>query len=103
MLKIMLLRATLFPEPVAPATNRSGMPRRSATTGTPKMSSPNANQNIGLGSNIFVAYTFNDCRGTRKKNLGVRQDVPHSSHHLRCEKVLRRLFNWRAFFTSTSR
>ena len=56
MLKIMLLRATLFPEPVAPATNRCGMPRRSATTCTPKMSFPNANFN---GDRDFAKESLN--------------------------------------------
>ena len=39
---MMVLRPTLFPEPVAPATRRWGIFFRSVTKGFPKMSFPRA-------------------------------------------------------------
>ena len=50
----MVFSPTLLPDPVAPATSKCGMPRRSATTGFPKMSLPRASfkgeRNLTKGS-----------------------------------------------------
>jgi hypothetical protein len=41
MLKIMVLIATDFPDPVVPATSKCGIFAKSATTGKPAISLPN--------------------------------------------------------------
>jgi hypothetical protein len=48
--RIMVWRATLFPDPVAPAIRRCGIFDRSRTTGSPKMSFPRASDSVASDS-----------------------------------------------------
>src|SRR4030067_2841266 len=66
-LEIILFKATLLPDPVAPATNRCGIFVKSATTGLPEISLPSAR-----GSFDFNALNCSDAIISLRKTSSLK-------------------------------